>query len=40
MKQEEFLRKQRSRPHLVILGAGASIEAIIDGDKMGVVFLP
>lgn len=35
MEQEEFLRIRRSRPHLVILGAGASIEAIVDGDKNG-----
>lgn len=35
MDQTEFMNRQRSRSHLVILGAGASIAAIPNGDKNG-----
>lgn len=35
MDHNEFMTRQRSRSHLVILGAGASMAAIPDGDKNG-----
>lgn len=35
MTEEEKMEIQLNRPHLVILGAGASVEAIINGDRNG-----
>lgn len=35
MTKEEVLRLENKRPHVVILGAGATIDAIPDGDKNG-----
>ncbi|NFD04997.1 hypothetical protein EXN50_00445 [Clostridium botulinum] len=35
MNKHEYERKMKARPHLVLLGAGASIAAIPNGDKHG-----
>ena len=35
MDYEDFELMMKQRPHVVILGAGASVAAIIDGDRNG-----